>query len=234
MKYKRHNNLYKFLKFAFLSTQFENIYIVNKNLLTLTFFADKCGFFEMLIFRNANISVLLYIWVLAVSLIVLPKTKADIYDCDFFDTVDISAGQRFPNGSYLYDGLLIPAELTGIYNSRILPDESKEKVESHIRGCVCKLKTCVRFCCPHNHIMRGGVCSKNMTEEELEEHDPYLNVTLKDGSEVTRHFKDELIVQWDLPMPCEDMFYLDNRDEMDQYTLFEVCLLYKECGKINR
>ncbi|XP_070853113.1 G-protein coupled receptor Mth isoform X1 [Drosophila suzukii] len=178
-------------------------------------FRYKCGFFEMLIFRNANI------WVLAVSLIVLPKTKADIYDCDFFDTVDISAGQRFPNGSYLYDGLLIPAELTGIYNSRILPDESKEKVESHIRGCVCKLKTCVRFCCPHNHIMRGGVCSKNMTEEELEEHDPYLNVTLKDGSEVTRHFKDELIVQWDLPMPCEDMFDLDNRDEMDQYTLFE-------------
>ncbi|XP_050741866.1 G-protein coupled receptor Mth isoform X2 [Drosophila biarmipes] len=173
----------------------------------------------MRIFRNAN--VLFLYMVFSLSLILLPKTEADIADCDFFETVDISAGHKFPNGSYLYDGLLVPAELTGRYDFRILPDDSKEKVQSHIRGCVCKLKPCVRFCCPHNHIMKEGVCSKTMSQEELKEHDPYLNVTLQDGSVVTRHFKNELIVQWDLPMPCENMFYLDNEFETDQYTLFE-------------
>ncbi|XP_070071868.1 G-protein coupled receptor Mth isoform X1 [Drosophila takahashii] len=165
---------------------------------------------------------------LAAILLVLQKTSADIPDCNFFDTVDISSGQKFPNGSYLYEDLLIPAELTGIYDFRILPDDSKEEVKSHMRGCVCKLKTCVRFCCPHDHIMVNGECFDDMTEKELLDLDPYVDVTLDDGSEVKRHFKKELIVQWDLPMPCEDgMFYLDDRDEMDNYTLFENGTFYR-------
>lgn len=72
--------------------------------------------------------------------------------------------------------------------------------------------------------MDNGVCYDNMSDEELAELDPFLNVTLDDGSVSRRHFKNELIVQWDLPMPCDGMFYLDNREEQDKYTLFEVQL----------
>lgn len=156
--------------------------------------------------------------------LVIQKSYADILECDYFDTVDISAAQKLQNGSYLFEGLLVPAILTGEYDFRILPDDSKQKVARHIRGCVCKLKPCVRFCCPHDHIMDNGVCYDNMSDEELAELDPFLNVTLDDGSVARRHFKNELIVQWDLPMPCDGMFYLDNREEQDKYTLFEVQL----------
>ncbi|XP_026832186.1 G-protein coupled receptor Mth isoform X2 [Drosophila erecta] len=153
--------------------------------------------------------------------LLLQKSNADIPECDYYDTVDISAAQKLQNGSYIFEGLLVPANLTGEYEFRILPDNSKQKVGKHIRGCVCKVKPCVRFCCPHNHIMDNGVCYDNMTEEELTELDPFLNVTLDDGTVFSRHFKKELIVQWDLPMPCDGMFSLDNRDELDQYALFE-------------
>nr|AAK49865.1 methuselah [Drosophila simulans]AAK49866.1 methuselah [Drosophila simulans]AAK49867.1 methuselah [Drosophila simulans] len=164
--------------------------------------------------------------------LVIQKSYADILECDYFDTVDISAAQKLQNGSYLFEGLLVPAILTGEYDFRILPDDSKQKVASHIRGCVCKLKPCVRFCCPHDHIMDNGVCNDNMSEEELTELDPFLNVTLDDGSVSRRHFKNELIVQWDLPMPCDGMFYLDNREEQDQYTLFENGTFFRHFDRV--
>ncbi|XP_017057711.1 G-protein coupled receptor Mth isoform X2 [Drosophila ficusphila] len=154
----------------------------------------------------------------ALLLLAAQKTWADIPDCDFFDTVDISAGQRLPNGSYLYDGLLIPAHLTGSYDFKLLPDDSKEEVKSHVRGCVCKLKPCVRFCCPHDHLIDGVECHES--EEAMDEIQE-VNVTLSDGSVVSRRVKTDLIVQWDLPMPCEELFYLDNQYEMDEWTLFE-------------
>ncbi|XP_017127848.1 G-protein coupled receptor Mth isoform X2 [Drosophila elegans] len=158
-----------------------------------------------------------------VLLLIAQKTNADISDCDFFDTVNISTAQKLSNGSYLYEDLVIPAHLTGEYDYKLLSDDSKEKVASHLRGCVCKLKPCIRFCCPHDHIMHEGTCYDDMTQEESDGIDPFVNLTLGNGSVVTRHFKKEFILQWDLPMPCanNNMFYLDSREETDKYTLFE-------------
>ncbi|XP_020808719.1 G-protein coupled receptor Mth isoform X2 [Drosophila serrata] len=155
------------------------------------------------------------LWVL-----VLQQTFADIPDCDYFDTVDLSASQRLPNGSYIYEGLLIPDKLTGEYDYRLMPDDSKESADRHWRGCACKLKPCVRFCCRHDQILENGECNDAM-EQELAQIDPYLNVTRADGSVVKRHFRTQLILQKDLPMPCTDLYPLDNRRESDTYTLYE-------------
>ncbi|XP_043646733.1 probable G-protein coupled receptor Mth-like 2 [Drosophila teissieri] len=154
-------------------------------------------------------------------LLKLQSVNAEIADCNFFDTVDISEGQRLSNGSYLYENLLVPAHLMDVYEFKLLANGEKEQVPSHVRGCVCKLRTCVRFCCPHDHLMDNGGCVPNMTAEEQEVLDPILNVTLADGSVVQRHFKDDLIVQGDLPVPPCQMFALDNRHKLEEYTLFE-------------
>ncbi|XP_032575139.1 LOW QUALITY PROTEIN: probable G-protein coupled receptor Mth-like 2 [Drosophila sechellia] len=172
--------------------------------------------------------MLLFGSVLIYLLLNLQSLSAEIADCSFFDTVDISEGQRLSNGSYLYEGLLIPAHLTATYEFKLLANGDKEQVPSHVRGCVCKLRTCVRFCCPHDHIMDEGGSYANMTTEEAALLDPILNVTLDDGSVVQRHFKKELMVQWDLPLPCDDMFYLDNRDNIAGSIVGSV--LYPACG----
>nr|XP_016994494.2 probable G-protein coupled receptor Mth-like 3 [Drosophila takahashii] len=158
-----------------------------------------------------------------VILLLAHKTTADIPDCDFYDTVDISNGQKFPNGSYLHDGLLIPANLVGEYSFRTLPDGSKEAVSSHVRGCVCKLKPCIRFCCSHYHKIDDSVCSDEMSKDELKSHNPYMNVTLNDGTVAKRHFREDLIVQSDLPMPCgeDKMSWIDHRLPGNGFKLFE-------------
>ncbi|KAH8260692.1 hypothetical protein KR038_008945 [Drosophila bunnanda] len=162
-------------------------------------------------------------------MLVLHQTLADIPECDYFDTVDLSASQRLPNGSYIYEGLLIPDRLTGEYDYRLMPDDSKELVDAHWRGCACKLRPCVRFCCRHDQIMENGECNDAM-EKELVQIDPYFNVTLANGSVVKRHFRTQLILQKDLPMPCPDLYPLDNRRESDTYTLYEVSLALFHCG----
>lgn len=51
-------------------------------------------------------------------------------------------------------------------------------------------------------------CYGDMSEDELNKHDPFVNVTLSDGSVVRRHFKEDLIVQSDLAKPgCPRMYF---------------------------
>nr|XP_044249212.1 probable G-protein coupled receptor Mth-like 3 [Drosophila takahashii] len=158
-----------------------------------------------------------------VILLMTQLTKAEIRNCDFYDTVDISTGQKLPNGSYLHDGLLIPAKLVGEYSFKLLPNGSKEDVPSHVRGCVCKLKPCIRFCCSQYHKINDSVCSDEMSQFEKDNHDPYVNVTLSNGTVAKRHFREDLIVQSDLPMPCgeEKMHWIDHTLPGNGFTLFE-------------
>uniref|UniRef100_A0A6P4EXS7 G-protein coupled receptor Mth n=1 Tax=Drosophila rhopaloa TaxID=1041015 RepID=A0A6P4EXS7_DRORH len=160
----------------------------------------------------------------AVILLMVQHSSAEIDDCDFFDTVSLSADQRIQNGSYLYEGVLIPAHLTGEYDF-IFANGSKKWVPSYMRGCVCKLRTCVRFCCLHDHSLDPKYNEESQCNIMLEDHqemiDPFVDITLKNGSVVKRHFKNDLIVQWDLPMPCGDPYKVDNQNEGDNYTLYE-------------
>ncbi|XP_039229153.1 probable G-protein coupled receptor Mth-like 3 [Drosophila yakuba] len=158
----------------------------------------------------------------AVILLMMQNSSAEIPGCDFYDTVDISKAQRFSNGSYLYEGLLIPAHLTAEYDFKLLPDDSREKVASHVRGCACQLRPCIRFCCPQYHKMKKGQCYGDMSKDELDRHDPFVNVSLSDGSVVKRHFKEDIIVQSDLAKPgCPRMYYLNQEMPGNGFTLFE-------------
>ncbi|XP_043644980.1 probable G-protein coupled receptor Mth-like 3 [Drosophila teissieri] len=159
---------------------------------------------------------------IAIILLVMQNSCAEIPGCDFYDTVDISKAQRFSNGSYLYEGLLIPAHLTAEYDFKLLPDDSRERVASHVRGCACQLRPCIRFCCPEYHKMQKGQCYGDMSKDELDRHDPLVNVTLNDGSVVKRHFKEDIIVQSDLAKPgCSRMYYLIHENPGNGFTLFE-------------
>ncbi|XP_039482654.1 probable G-protein coupled receptor Mth-like 3 [Drosophila santomea] len=158
----------------------------------------------------------------AFVLLMMQNSSAEIPGCDFYDTVDISKAQRFSNGSYLYEGLLIPAHLTAEYDFKLLPNDSRERVASHVRGCACQLRPCIRFCCPQYHKMQKGQCFGDMSKDELDRHDPFVNVTLNDGSVVKRHFKEDIIVQSDLAKPeCSMMYFLNHQLPGNNFTLFE-------------
>jgi uncharacterized protein YifE (UPF0438 family) len=67
--------------------------------------------------------------------------------CDFFETKNITSGEKFKNGTILFDEVLYPDGYYRTYNYT-LQESSNAKVQtkSHIRGCFCKLIICVRIC----------------------------------------------------------------------------------------
>uniref|UniRef100_A0A034W0F2 G-protein coupled receptor Mth2 n=1 Tax=Bactrocera dorsalis TaxID=27457 RepID=A0A034W0F2_BACDO len=155
---------------------------------------------------------------------------SEIPNCVFEDTVNLTASTKFGNGSYLHEGLLVPAHLTGRYDYIELYDGERKQVEPHVRGCVCQLKKCVRFCChPRADMYRLSKDSPSLCAEELNEelkYSPYVNVTLHNSSRVLMHVLDEFVVQQGIP--CTDGYMLmPHMYEEDQWELREDGTLYR-------
>lgn len=161
-------------------------------------------------------------------LLAISSTSAKIPGCDYFDTVKLTESHKFPNGSYLYEKLIIPPELTGEYDYEILVDGEKVDVAKHLRGCACKLGTCIRFCCPRNLRLVADERKCGVDNNQIIiKYDAIVELTLFNGSQVKKHLLDEFIIQEDLPVPCSGHFYLDaNLYENHGWTLFEVWLSF--------
>ncbi|XP_023306030.2 G-protein coupled receptor Mth2 isoform X3 [Lucilia cuprina] len=132
--------------------------------------------------------------------------------CFFFHTVNVTDDQRFDNGSYLHDGILIPHKYIAVYNYIYTDPVTTVKVTPHLRGCICKVKPCINFCCPF-----GKLYSSN-DSSCIDAHDHFewpttLNMTLSDGSLKTVNiFKQYAIVNF---RPCNPMYALEPQREPD-------------------
>lgn len=72
-------------------------------------------------------------------LIVFIVSATNAIPCEFSKSLNISHGERLANGSVLADDILYPLTLTF---------QHKMDGGVHLRGCPCKIRTCVRKCCP--------------------------------------------------------------------------------------
>lgn len=163
-----------------------------------------------------NISSLLF-------LLLIVSTSASSYipadkdaPCDFFSTIDISAGQRLRNGSILHNNIEYTKDLYAEYNYEITNLTVKLSKPTHIRGCLCLLMDCVRFCCPPGQITKNEVCVDH------DRNDVFVNAT-DENQELKlvniREQKYGLIYG----KPCEKMFQLDPADEpTDEWVFLKV------------
>ncbi|XP_043652440.1 probable G-protein coupled receptor Mth-like 11 isoform X2 [Drosophila teissieri] len=163
---------------------------------------------------------------LLLIILVIDVQSRDIPNCDFFDTVKLRESEKLSNGSYRYEDVVIPAKLTGVYDYEIDYDGDRVSVPNHIRGCVCKLKTCIRFCCHPKKLMADNECSKyvykNLTYEYV------LDITQLDGSIVRKHVLKDMVVQQDLPLPCERHYSLDAEGcQYDMWSLYDNGSLFR-------
>ncbi|XP_017078119.1 probable G-protein coupled receptor Mth-like 6 [Drosophila eugracilis] len=145
------------------------------------------------------------------------SSKADIPDCNYYDTVDLSHIEK-QNGSYVYEGSVIPANLTGEYDFKMIPYGGRQPQTKHLRGCLCQEKPCVRFCCPRKNMLPNGGCSDGF-KEELSLSNPYLNVSRGDGSIETQYINNQTIMRTQY-YECDKVLAM----KAGEYSLFEVCL----------
>jgi hypothetical protein len=75
--------------------------------------------------------------------------------CDFFETKNITSGEKFKNGTILFDGVFYPKGYYHTYNYTLQEsNKAKLQTKSHIRGCFCKLIICVRI---SRFVFRGSL-----------------------------------------------------------------------------
>ena len=193
-------------------------------------FSDRCRTFtEMsyLSLRRLYIIILIYIFIFVPELWAKSSSLERHYHrgglhtpCFFFHTVNVTDGQRFDNGSYLYDGVIIPHKYIGVYNYIYTDLTVAVRVAPHLRGCICKMKSCINFCCPFGQIYSSNATCIDMPNDA--KWPTELNMTQSDGSLKTVNvLKQYAVVHF---RPCENMYILDpvNSPEYDGWEIFSV------------
>lgn len=98
-------------------------------------------------------------------------TYADELPCEIFESKNISAGHTFENGTILHDGIYFPREQYARIDYIFDRSSTKILVEPYLRGCICKFRDCVRFCCPPGYVKVGKLCKQSDIVETKLTHD---------------------------------------------------------------
>ena len=145
----------------------------------------------------------------------IPEEKDE--PCDFFATINITDGQRFANGSIVYENIEYTKVLYSEYNFIITNLTIKLSVSTHTRGCLCLLKNCVRVCCLPGQITSKEVCVDN---EQYEVSVNLIKVNLE-STPITIREQDYGIIYG---RPCGAMYLLwPEEDSSDEWTFLKVC-----------
>lgn len=124
--------------------------------------------------------------------------------------------------------MLVPRHLTGNYSYIELYDGNRKTVEKHLRGCVCQLKPCVKFCCHEKErvtLTNGSwplQCSSFSKWKKIN-YSPFLNITLQNGHKRKMNILTEFVVQQGIPcnmgFPSEDPWELTEDGKITQNML---------------
>lgn len=139
--------------------------------------------------------------------------------CSAFNTVNITGGFRYPNGSIFHHGVYYAPEHVQYY-SHIYKDEyTIQSVPKHLRGCVCFYKPCVRSCCWYGEHLIDGKCelSTQQTYEPLS-----IDIHLKNGTKTTHDLYRNPNLTVIYGKPCENGFEFPENDYRYNWGFYEV------------
>ena len=150
------------------------------------------------------------------------KKSGDIIDgpCEFRNTVNISSGFLDKNGDFNHEGTVYARGSFAEFDYILKNFTKKIKVEKHIRGCICKYKTCIRICC------RGD--PRNCEQPK------FFNVFTKEGNEEAIDLSGRKY-GFLTNIPCDVMYSLSPQDyDYDQwfFSVSDNVSLLNDCRKI--
>lgn len=112
------------------------------------------------------------IWTITIIMFTNVPTAVSLWDlpCHFYDSTNISSGIRNRNGSISFEGVEYPSYLYGEVNYILKNEDESVPVKKHIRGCLCRIKKCIRLCCPRGQLYDEDfeVCLPNKAAKNLE------------------------------------------------------------------
>lgn len=163
--------------------------------------------------------LLSFFFIVLFTFFIRTTSGAKEYPCPYSQTVNITDGLRLKDGSYSFEGLVIPANLTAEYKIKII-DGIEYSAPKHWRGCACLLKPCVTFCCaPKMHYSEEHHnCTLNAKEGHSQHN--HIEVTLTNGTVSAVNITDAFIVRYEFG--CKSKLVEKKRAEFWKWDLFQV------------
>jgi len=107
---------------------------------------------------------------LVFTLFLISQSVEASISCKFIDTVNITGGYKDINQNFIHKSDVYPL---GTYEEfDYIEDHAnkKTKVNPHIRGCICKLKPCIRLCCQGDKNIFDSNCFESKSFTVLNEN----------------------------------------------------------------
>ena len=139
---------------------------------------------------------------------------AEELPCHFADSINITDGRKSSSGNIIYERVTYTRANYGKIDY-IMTDfyTVKVKVASHIRGCICNIKTCVRYCCQPEESC-GDVEKIVVNTTAFSENGELQTIDIKHNEHYAILYGDK---------PCKKMFLLQPESEPeDLWELLKV------------
>lgn len=116
-----------------------------------TFSKDRYATFDYALSKNEDGTL--------VRQAIKPHTRgclANTLPCDYFESVDISAGTLAADGTVRLEHMTFPPDEYSIISYEIKNGNTRISVAPHRRGCVCNRQSCIRLCCKIGQLFVAG------------------------------------------------------------------------------
>lgn len=103
--------------------------------------------------------------------------------CSYHESVNITSGEKLKNGDIKFNKILFTKNYYQNFNYELI-NNSKVYTNNHIRGCICLIKTCVRFCCEKgSNLDPESGCDDSLYEPLPKEIDWYEKFSAINGQQ---------------------------------------------------
>lgn len=109
--------------------------------------------------------MLLTFWIGFVIFKSISASSSNELPCHFYDSINITDGVHHPNQSITFNGI----EYTDNHYARIdydVVNRTQTIVRPYFRGCSCKVRPCVRLCCPYGMFAEFNLSTISCDENE--------------------------------------------------------------------
>ncbi|TDG40405.1 hypothetical protein AWZ03_013176 [Drosophila navojoa] len=145
------------------------------------------------------------------------------HPCAFIDTINITGSYNMGsslNNSYVHNWTVIPRELVTAYDF-VIENGIRVPAKRHLRACICKLRPCVRFCCPAGQFYDLAERSCLAAQEQLPRPPghSHMAVHLQNGSQLDIELRSLFSVYEETP--CDHMKAYTKDNTYLSWTLHE-------------
>lgn len=167
------------------------------------------SFHFLYIFKISKLGLSLRNMLLFILLIYIQTANSSL-PCKFIETINITDGYKDSHHNFIFKNNKFPIGTYQVFDYVEDYAQVKISVNPHIRGCACRHKSCLRFCCMDDNDVCLPKNKFNVINEKSEEE----IINISDN-------KYDVL----LGRSCEEMYKLE--DDGDFWKLFRVSKKFK-------